>query len=317
MIEVLDVMGQDSMGAVVDSLNDLVQHYAQTISATPSGDVYDEILAVRSYANGILKRCGSDRWNPDLSHVIGWLSCLLAIAACDMKSHAASHLWCADAERRSESVGNPKLAGWSTLTRSMIAFYQGRPRESAVLAARGREITSRGTVAHAKLAAQEMRATAMTGDSEGMEAARRYAAQAISALPVEVESSGAFSIALAEDPPYTATSLMLLGRPLEAVAATKRVIQSCYPAEMGRFGQGCARYSRTLLILALAQAGAGDLDEAVSAGCAALVDNHPAWPTMVLAGKLDKTLMRNFPSAQVHEYRDRYLATMSHARNFV
>jgi hypothetical protein len=45
-----------------------------------------------------------------------------------------------------------------------------------------------------------------------------------------------------------------------------------------------------LLILGLAAAGLGEMDEAAAAGAAALECGRVVWPTMVLAGKLDRSL---------------------------
>ena len=67
-------------------------------------------------------------------------------------------------------------------------------------------------------------------------------------------------------------------------------------------------YARTLLILALAAAGLGDLDQAVTAGTAALDCGRVVWPTMVLAGKLDQALARRFPDApSATDFHARYL----------
>ncbi len=308
VIQALDVMGNDSPDTIADSLGELIDHYALSVSAKPPAEVYDELLMVRSYTNRILGNSGTLRRRKDANLATGWLSWLLGIAACDMGAHAAAHLWCAEAERRSREAGEPELVGWSMLTRSMIAYYQGEPQHSVTFASQGQHATSMGTVIHAKLAAQEMRAAAMAGDAEGMGKSWRYAAKAMTKLPSGIKMTGTFSIALAEDPPYTATSLMLLGRFEEAVSATNRVIQTHYRPDARQSGEKPSGYARALLILALAQAGNGDLDEAVSSGHAALVSDQLAWPTMVLAGKLNQVLKRDFADArQTAEYYARYL----------
>jgi hypothetical protein len=313
-VEVLDVLGNDRLGDVADSLSELVDHYAQTICALPPANVYDELLTVRSYAGGVADRAGLAPRRADLILVTGWLSSLLAVAACDMGEHAAARIWCSDAERRSHDAGDPEMAAWAILTRAMIAFYQGRARQSVTLAVQGQDTVPVGTVVHAKLAAQEMRAAAMAGDPERMAHSRRYAARAIEQLPSNAKITGAFSIALGEDPPYTATSLLLVGRYQEAVSATSRVIQTVYQAEARQRGDNPSGYARSLLILGLAQAGAGRLDEAVSAGHDALASSRPAWPTMVLAENLDQVLARDFAdSRQTAVYHSRYLETARRA----
>ncbi|MFF7650254.1 hypothetical protein ACFZCY_10390 [Streptomyces sp. NPDC007983] len=313
VIQALDVMGNDSPGIVAESLGKLVDHYAHSISAMPPSEVYDEILMVRSYANRFLDSAGVARQRKDLELAAGWLSCLLSIAACDMGAHASAHLWCADAERRSKEVGKPELAGWSMWTRSMIAFYQGRPHQSMSLASQGQAATPMGTVIHAKLAAQEMRTAAMVGDAEGMEESRRYAAAAMKSIPSGVNAPGVFSIAMAEDPPYTATSLMLLGRFREAVSSTSRVIETHHHHGVRSRGEHSPGYARALLILALAQVGTGRLDEAVSAAHAALNSDRTVWPTVVLAGKFNQVLKRDFADTrQAAEYDSRLREVIVH-----
>jgi transcriptional regulator with XRE-family HTH domain len=316
VIQALDVIGHDHLGDVADSLAGLVDHYAVTICALPPADVYDELLAVRSHASGIIERAGFAPRRTDLVVAAGWLSNLLAVAACDMGEHATARVWCSDAERRSQDARCPELAAWAVLTRAMIAYYQGQSRQSVTLAAKGREVVPIGTVIHAKLATQEMRAAAMVGDAARMTHARRYAAKAIAELPADAKVTGAFSIALGEDPPYTATSLLLIGRFPEAVSATNRVIRTVYQPEARQRGEHPSGYARSLLILGLAQAGVGRLDEAVAAGHSALAGSRPAWPTMVLAGKLDQVLARDFADARQSEaYHARYLdATSQPAR---
>lgn len=308
VIQALEVMSGDSTKKLPAVLGELIEHYTSTIYSMPPAEVYDELLTVRAYASRFLGTSTPVEQRKDINLSVGWLSCLLGIAACDMSSHAASHIWCSDAERRGQESAHPELSGWAVLTKSLIAFYQGRPHQSATLASQGQSITAPGTLVHTKLATQEMRAAAMTGDADRTEAARRYASREMAKLPGDVRVTGAFSISPGEDPPYTATSLMLLGRHEEAVASTNRVLQTLYSPAARQRGEHPSSHARALLVLGLAQAGAGNLDEAVSAGHTALAGVRTAWPTVTLAGKLSRTLERDFSdSLQVKEYRTRYL----------
>jgi hypothetical protein len=177
-----------------------------------------------------------------------------------------------------------------------------------MLAEHGQKVTRADTVVHARLAAQEMRAAAMIGDAGRMSHARRYAADVIAGLSPGTKQSGAFSITIGEDPPYTATSLLFMNHFREAVSATNRVIQTAYPSESGKRGEHPSGYARSLLILALAHAGIGELDEAVAAGHTALSGSRPAWPTTVLADRLDRMLARGFRGTrQASEYHARHL----------
>lgn len=298
-----DPAGPDIGG---DGLAELVSHYARVVAVAPSAAVYGELMSARSFAGTLLGR-SSPRQRPDLTVTAGWLSSLLAIAAADLGDHAAAVVWCADTERRGRDAGYPELLGWAALTRSLIAWYQGDPLRSAAAARRGQADGQPGSVAHAKLAAHEMRCRAMLGDAAGMTDARRRAAAALTQIGPPGPVTSVYSVALAEDPPYTATSLLLAGRCAEAASMTRRIIDTAYQPHSRAPRDQPTNYARTLLILALATAGLGELDEAAAAGAAALECGRVVWPTMVLAGKLDQSLARQFPgAAHAADFHARY-----------
>ena len=242
-----------------------MRHYAHALAVAPSAAVYGELLSARSFAGTLLGR-SAPRQRPDLTVTAGWLSSLLAISAADLGDHAAAVIWCADTERRGRDASYPELLGWAALTRSLIAWYQGDPLASAAAARRGQADGQPGSVAHAKLAAQEMRCRAMLGDATGMADARRRAAAAMAQLGPPTPAASVYSVPQAEDPPYTATSLLLAGRYAEAAQMTRRIIETAYRPQARAPWDQPTNYARTLLILALAAAGLGDLDQAVTAG---------------------------------------------------
>ena len=211
-------------------LAELVLHYAHALAVAPSAAVYRELLSARSFAGTLLGR-SAPRQRPDLTVTAGWLSSLLAISAADLGEHAAAIIWCTDTERHGRDAAYPELLGWAALTRSLIAWYQGDPLASAAAARRGQANGQPGSVAHAKLAAQEMRCQAMLGDAAGMTDARRRAATAMAQLKPPTPAASVYSIPRAEDPPYTATSLLLAGRYAEAAEMTRRIIATAYRPE--------------------------------------------------------------------------------------
>jgi len=308
-VEALQVAASGDSGSggfAEDGLSELVGHYAHTVAVAPSSGVYAELVSARSFAATLLSR-GSRAQRLDMTVTAGWLSSLLAVSAADLGDHAAALVWCADTERRSRDAGYPELLGWAALTRALIAWYQGDPVRSAAAARRGQSGKLLGAVA-VKLAAQEMRCLAMLGDMAGMAAAHRRAAAAMSKLGPAAHTPGIYSVPRAADPPYTATSLLLAGRHGEAVQMTRRIVATAYsPYPRASGGQPTA-YARTLLILALAAAGLGEIDEAAAAGTAALEAGHLVWPTMVLAGKLDLSLKaKSAGSVYAADFRDRYI----------
>jgi len=309
-VEALQVaMAGDPAGPDIgaDGLAELVQHYAHTLAVSPSPAIYGELLSARSFAGTLLGR-SAPRQRPDLTVTAGWLSSLLAISAADLGEHAAAVIWCADTERRGRDASYPELLGWAALTRSLIDWYQGDPLASAAAARRGQANGQHGSVAHAKLAAQEMRCQAMLGDATWMADARRRAAAAMAQLGPPTPAASVYSVPQAEDPPYTATSLLLAGRYAEAAQMTRRIIDVAYCPQARAPWDQPTNYARTLLILALAAAGLGELDQAVTAGTAALDCGRVVWPTMMLAGKLDQTLAHRFPGApSATNFHARYL----------
>jgi hypothetical protein len=297
----------DEIHIAEDGLAELVGHYAHAAAVAPSPAIYDELVSARSYTGTLLSRASGLR-RPDLTVTAGWLSSLLAISATDLGDHAAAVVWCADTERCGRDAGYPELLGWAALARSLIAWYQGDPVRSAAAARRGQAEVPAGTVAGARLAAQEMRCLAMLGDTAGMSAAHRHATAAMSQLPPSAPVSGVYSVPHAEEPPYTATSLLLAGRYREAAEMTRQIITTAYSPHTRAPADQPTNYARTLLILALAAAGLGEIDEAAAAGTAALEPGRVVWPTMVLAGRLDQSLAAKSPSsAHAADFRARYI----------
>lgn len=287
-----------------DGLAELVRHYALALAVAPSAGVYAELLSARTFAGDVLGRARpKDR--RDLAVTTGWLSSLLAISATDLGDHAAAVVWCTDTERRARDTEFPDLLGWAALTRAAIAYYQGDAARSAAAARRGQAVAPIGSVAHAKLAAQEMRCLAMLGDFAGMADARQRAVVATARITRDADAAGIYSVPSADDPPYTATSLLLAGKHADAADLTRRIIDTAYRSLPT--GGAPTNYARTLLILALATAGLGNADEAAATGAAALESGRVVWTTAVLAGKLARSLDQTSPgSTHAREFRDRY-----------
>jgi hypothetical protein len=311
-LQALEIITSDDAGTLdvaVECLNELVLHYSERLSVSSPVENYDDLLKVRSHTSSLLKKASSSTAvRSELLVMAGWLSNLLAITTSYMGDHGSALIWCIDAERRSHESGNHDIAGWATFTRAMIAYYQGHTNRSADVANAGQNVAPMGTAAHAKLAAHEMRALAMLGNTEGMSEARIRATKALAALSSDVPTTGAFSIALADDPPYTATSLLHSKHFREAALVTKGVIDAAYPADAHSHSRKSSSYARTLLILGLAKTGLGEVDEAAAAGRAALATGNSVWPTFVLAGKLDKSLMREYKDVpEVADYHALYL----------
>jgi hypothetical protein len=300
--------------AAAEAIGEVVEHYKLTFRSAPPEEMYGELLGVRRHVRSLLAGASAPGGYPDLVMAAGWLSNLLALVTHDLGDHGAALVWCADAERCASEAGHSELAGWAAQTRVLMSFYDGQAHEAVAHAQRGQELARPGTVAHAKLVAQEMRAWAALGEShaEMVDSARRRAEQAIAMLPSDAPTRGAFSIALTEDPPLTATSLLLVGRSREAEEATRRVIAAfCGPSSEKSRAADPSGFARIYLVLGLALAGLGRLDEAHAAGILALSVSCFVRPTAVLADRLDRKLMHDFAgTAEARDYHERHVAAV-------
>jgi DNA-binding transcriptional regulator YiaG len=304
---------------VAASLDELIEHYSRVLYSMPSVEAYRELIAGRTYAARMLDGVVSGRSRTSLTVSAGWLSNLLAIVTSLTGDHTAALIWCADAERQGHMTEHRELAGWAAVTRATIAFYQGDPHRAATAASQGQQALPIGTVPHAKLAAQEMRARSMLGEIDATEKAKQRAAESMKKLTLTPSgAAGVFSLPVSEDPPYTATSLLFMKRFQEAIYATDRVLDTTYQYVKHPDRQPPTGYARSLLILGLAYAGAGQLDEAVAAGHRALNCAPQVWPTMVLARRLDRALAQKFPgAAPASQFHQNYGRAVSIARSHV
>ncbi|MCI0689265.1 MAG: hypothetical protein L0Y54_18835 [Sporichthyaceae bacterium] len=304
--------GPDGLSAATETLDELIGYYAHAVQTRAPAEVYDGLLGVRSLTSTILNRSSRSRQRADVIVCAGWLSNLLAITSNYLGDNGAALVWCVDAERRSKEAGHPELAGWAAMTRSVLAYYHDQPARSAQVAAAGLRHAPSGTAVHTRLAAQLMRARAWLGDTDGVRQARTLADSSITRLPPSAETSGVFSVPLAQHPPYTATSMLLTGQPDQAAAVTEELLHTIYQPRTLDGSQPSTNYARTLLILGLARAGTGDLDGAAAAGHAALEIAPTVWPTLALAGRLDHTLQQRAAGAAASaDYHARYRATQA------
>ena len=295
----------DGFGAAIDALEEVIAFTSDRLATVGPAPVLADLLAARQFARSLF-----DKYKPlgaravDIQAAAAWLSSLLAVASSYRGDHTSALVWALDAQNRGQAAGHPVISGWALLTRATVSHYQGRGARSLDLARQGAAVAPIGTVAFAKLTCQQMRSHASLGDTQGMQAARRRAQAAISVLEDD-GNAGVHSIARAAEPPYTAASLLLVGEYAEASAVTEDLITTAYPESRAR---ETSSYARTLLVLALAQAGLGKPDEAAATGAAALSVPGSVWPTVVLAGKLDGALAGagSSDTAEVSEFAGLY-----------
>lgn len=307
-LEIVTADSADSLGVAIDCLNELVPHYSNSLATSSPDSIFSDLIQCRHYSSKLLQN-GTlpPSKRAELTVNAGWLSNLLAVATSYMGDHGSAVIWCVDAERRGRESGNKEIAAWAAFTRAMIAYYQGDMNRTIEAASNGLQIAPRRSVVRARLSSHAMRAHATQGNEESAISAKGEASKAIAELPASIAQDGVFSIALSEEPPYTATSLLLSGRFKEASAVTRKVLRDAYSNEQPSQPAKSSNHARTLLTLGLSEAGLGNIDEAASAGRSALDSDNLVWPTLVLAGKLNRALRqgRNANSTTV-EYHNLY-----------
>jgi transcriptional regulator with XRE-family HTH domain len=293
----------------VQQLEQAIAHYAGVFRRTLPETLYPELLGLRLHVGELMGDYPNLDQHRDLLVISGWLSNLLGLLCFDVSDQLAAVAWCADVEKRAEEASHPELAAWSAQTRALMALYGGQAREAVTYAQKGQALAPLGTVAHAKLVAQEMRAWAQLGDTREVGSTRRRAEVAIAKLPAGTPTQGAFSISRAGDPPYTATSLLLLGQLEEAAEITRQVITAHYgPGGRGGPGEHPTGFALAHLRLALALAGLGRLDEAFGAGNMAMAAPRPVRSVVVLAGELDRAFTRGFgKTPEARDFHERYV----------
>lgn len=98
----------------------------------------------------------------------------------------------------------------------------------------------------------------------------------MAALPQDAARTGVFGTPAAAEPPYTATSLLMVGAYDEAAVMTDELLESLYGDDDART---TSNYARTLLIRALADAGRGQIASSAVIGRTALKAMPPVWST--------------------------------------
>ncbi|GAB2788455.1 helix-turn-helix domain-containing protein [Streptomyces daliensis] len=119
-------------------------------------------------------------------------------------THARTAWACADA------AGHNGLKGWVRGVESLIAFWNGHPRQAAGLARSGQQYVAPGSIG-VRLASLEARALAVAGDQRGAAAALATAAQARDAMCEPDEMPGVFSFPAAKQLAYAGTTYLAIG----------------------------------------------------------------------------------------------------------
>ncbi|MEW2626210.1 helix-turn-helix transcriptional regulator [Streptomyces sp. NPDC048106] len=169
-----------------------------------------------------------------LSELTAMLSTLVADALMKLGHLPRSRSWYATARNAADDSGNTELRARVRAQAAMLPFYYG-PLEAAVALAREARIISRGrpSATAAFASAAEARALAKLGDTEGAEAALRYAATAFEQSGTRGPADNdAFGFPERRFRLYESGTLTALGRTSQARRVQEAALR-LYPSKTG------------------------------------------------------------------------------------
>ncbi|HEX5492996.1 MAG TPA: hypothetical protein VFX70_00295 [Mycobacteriales bacterium] len=251
----------DIGSADTDLLRDEVVRVAGLFANAPRLAVFARTRALRDHTFALLDRRLRAEEFADLYFLAGAACGMLAEIThnlgyqAEAMAHARTAFLCAD------QVGHSGLLAWILGEQSVIAYYDGRPAQAALLAQRGQMHDTTDSF-RAELPALEARATAMLGDTEtAQRALARIEPAREQVEPHDLDDlGGIFGCILPKQQFYTADTSLWIGDGAAAVADAEACIAGYQDGpEQARAHDNEASAHVTL---AMAHVDSGDLDAA-------------------------------------------------------
>ncbi|MEV4333602.1 helix-turn-helix transcriptional regulator [Streptomyces sp. NPDC049597] len=216
----------------LDLLDEQVLWARQQYVYTPPGPMLAVLLRHLSDVENLAADRQPAAVQVRLSELTAMLATLVADALMKLGELDRSQAWYGTARHAADDSGNTELRARVRAQAAMLPFYYG-PLSAAVALSRDARMICRGrpTATGAFAAAAEARALAKLGDSEGAEAALRYAAEMFEQVGSRGEDD-AFSFPERRFLLYRSGTLTALGRTVEARKAQAQAL-ALYPAETG------------------------------------------------------------------------------------
>lgn len=216
----------------LDLLDEQVLWARQQYVYTPPGPMLTVLLRHLSDVENLAADRQPAAVQVRLSELTAMLATLVADALMKLGELDRSQAWYGTARHAADDSGNTELRARVRAQAAMLPFYYG-PLSAAVALSRDARMICRGrpTATGAFAAAAEARALAKLGDSEGAEAALRYAAGMFEQVGSPGEDD-AFSFPERRFLLYRSGTLTALGRTVEARKAQAQAL-ALYPAKTG------------------------------------------------------------------------------------
>ncbi|MFI6683506.1 XRE family transcriptional regulator [Streptomyces sp. NPDC050485] len=195
---------------MVEQLDSDVARLARQFVSHPLSELFAEIRGLRDETFELLRGRQFPRQTTDLYIMAGRLCGLSAHVCLDVGDYASAKTHARTVWACAEAAENNELRAWVRSVESLIAFWNGRPRQAAQLAKAGQEFSSPGSIG-VRLASLEARALAVSGDAAGAASALETADRARERAGGGDEDPGIFNFPMAKQYAYAGTTHLAIG----------------------------------------------------------------------------------------------------------
>ncbi|BCK58166.1 helix-turn-helix domain-containing protein [Nocardia wallacei] len=266
---VLRIAASDIGGDTLDRLESAVDDLASAYPTTPAEELLTRIRHHLGFAAKLMDAKKTLSQHRRLVVVVGWLNLLASTCHVDLgelpdaaaRGHAA---WQASLEAE-----HREISGWCLETRAWERLTAGKFAVAAELSRAAQEIAPEDSSAFIQATAQEGRALARLGNSEGTYGALRKVARLVSGLSTPDRPEHHFRYDPAKSDAYVATTLSWLGDPA-AESYARHVLADLKAAESAR----PRRIASANLDLGLALVAADKPEEAADAALTAVASGR-------------------------------------------
>ncbi|RMI45222.1 hypothetical protein [Streptomyces triticirhizae] len=254
----------------LDQLQADIRRVVTTYPSRPIEPLFHEVRELRDRAFNLLEGRQAPHHTRDLYLAAGLLCGVLANASFDLNRYHEAETQARAAFLCGELAGHNGLRAWLRGLQSLIAYWDGRPRDAVQLAHAGMEFVPENGTAHIRLASISARAWGQLGHRTEALAALRQADEHRERLTPDIEHDdpgGMMSFPLAKQHLYAGTTHLWLRDPTSLTHAKEAANQAIQlyqadPPERRRLGElALARVDLAQVHLAT-----GDLDAAADQG---------------------------------------------------
>ncbi|MEV6967591.1 helix-turn-helix transcriptional regulator [Hamadaea sp. NPDC051192] len=271
--------------------------------------VHDDPSQLRTETHGLLRRVSgvlrrgspSLRAHTELLVQAGWLALLAGCLEYDMGLSASAENTRVGAIQLGREAGASEIVGWGYEMAAWFALTSGRYEDVLDHARAGQNAAPEHGV-RLQLLGQEAKALARLGDVDGLRRVLDLGQSLLDQYGNKGRTDNHFVIDTQKWPFYSMDAMRLAGATETAAEYAQIVIDTHTTAD----GQVTSpmRVAEARLTLAVAAARAGELEQAVDGGIAALAAARQSLPSLLMvAGELDAELQaqyRGAPEAQTY-----------------